>query len=1355
MHTVEVQQLNAAKPFAAIDLCAAAGGFSLGASSSTCSVWAAFEGCPTAAGTYARAFGSRVQREGDATYVQQRAAGARRLIDSEGGDPWRFGHPVFVQDITEFAVMLEWVHYIEGRIGRRINVVLCSPPCQPFSTSGGKSRINNARKDIAMACVAIAVAIRARIFCLENVRLFAGSPQGKAVIRRLEAAGYAVRAQLVNAHKLGVPQRRQRILLVAVRAERVSRRRLQQVLDAAVDDSRNEMRQRADTTVRDVFGRFDFYHLRIWEPSVPRPPSRMPARVHSADEPAWTLLSGCCVLPPRRYVARAADAAPLRLATVLQPCEIGMLQGFPRSWPWPHTSIYCDCQFCFTSIRPAVGQEIGNAIPPAMGAWCMRMASAAVAFDPLQIAVRAKVHDCNYDGPSCIGSNDGNMGLRATAPSWPSEPPAQVRGTRERHVHFGTVEIIRLQRTLLIDTNGRPKLGLSWTEAAPKEIRSIDPFEAERAATAIRRACGAPTRRARPGKPKRVPLAMRLQLVSDDPSCIGVNNGDAGVCAPSPPALAPPADGNVAWAAQRPECDFERPFCSPSAVDMAFYSPDINYSGGALPDIDDNNAECSPRQTRGGVKSLRTCACRLRRAALLPQKCCRGCVCVSDIDITEPDPFLPQSAEGPVTHASEIRRATRAAQYHEFAYTSVRQDHSRHDLRKHVFEPLQDDRPFAGSPADMVAAYVQPPYEWRSHLPTASSPTARRWRRWLELHRATCGACRRHAAAMLFAILSQFVNGDVDDQDYVPWLRRLREQSARPSPFCYFGFLLDAIKHGFEPLMSGEPPPTNRRNHKPVYDLFASTVQHLDKVEKIGAFSGGVWSKPRFSSPLLTVVREKHMLKAQRLGTVPKGRVAINLKGSKFNEYCVPWPFKYQTCDDVVRMLDPDGKPEHYGKTDLSNHFLMFAAGLILQSFLWFADPRRDPSWHGSGAPSAYWEQYFASAPRRAKWRRYVRIPFGLKVAPAFASAISGEMCRMLRRFGLPKVAMMIDDLFLVGDSADGCKRRMDAAEDLFTFLGFTTNDKREGPCSSAEGLEFVGALIRGEEATIDPERVSASVAFLSAFERAGTCEFEEMRRQMGKLSWYSLLICGGAPHLRALWDAMNAGIDTGTVVCSDDARANIRWWRDASRNGYCGSRLWRGGVPARVRRVKSDGAGSGRWAVFANVNGVIMMSFGQLRGSDLAAQCQVPFFELAAVAEACIEWGSTWSGCFVVFAVDSWPISNCINRMTSPDADLIRLLLIIDEQRRRFRFNVFSVHCTRSRNRLADAGTRCPIDGAPQALRPFLAEEGVLPDDVAASPQRSLTVTPLLNEWRFSVRLGLPDPSRWSSPPCDTTTAR
>ena len=49
---------------------------------------------------------------------------------------------------------------------------------------------------------------------------------------------------------------------------------------------------------------------------------------------------------------------------------------------------------------------------------------------------------------------------------------------------------------------------------------------------------------------------------------------------------------------------------------------------------------------------------------------------------------------------------------------------------------------------------------------------------------------------------------------------------------------------------------------------------------------------------------------------------------------------------------------------------------------------------------------------------------------------------------------------------------------------------KREGPCSSAEGLEFVGALIRGEEATIDPERVSASVAFLSAFERAGTCEF-------------------------------------------------------------------------------------------------------------------------------------------------------------------------------------------------------------------------------------------------------------------------
>ena len=43
------------------------------------------------------------------------------------------------------------------------------------------------------------------------------------------------------------------------------------------------------------------------------------------------------------------------------------------------------------------------------------------------------------------------------------------------------------------------------------------------------------------------------------------------------------------------------------------------------------------------------------------------------------------------------------------------------------------------------------------------------------------------------------------------------------------------------------PAPSNKRNHPPVYDDFAATVKHLDKVEALGAFDDGIWRKPNAS----------------------------------------------------------------------------------------------------------------------------------------------------------------------------------------------------------------------------------------------------------------------------------------------------------------------------------------------------------------------------------------------------------------------------------------------------------------------------------------------------------------------------
>lgn len=110
-----------------------------------------------------------------------------------------------------------------------------SPPCQPFSMSGKRER--NWRKDIAHGdgttnrggsedlvtdWVRLIAEMQPRAAVMENVRgLTVGKAKGYllAVLREVEALGYNVRAKLLDAQWLGVPQRRVRVFVIAVRKD--------------------------------------------------------------------------------------------------------------------------------------------------------------------------------------------------------------------------------------------------------------------------------------------------------------------------------------------------------------------------------------------------------------------------------------------------------------------------------------------------------------------------------------------------------------------------------------------------------------------------------------------------------------------------------------------------------------------------------------------------------------------------------------------------------------------------------------------------------------------------------------------------------------------------------------------------------------------------------------------------------------------------------------------------------------------------------------------------------------------------------------------------------------------------------
>jgi DNA (cytosine-5)-methyltransferase 1 len=111
-----------------------------------------------------------------------------------------------------------------------IEVLAGGPPCQPFSKAGrsgirhrvrhGLRDPHDERRDLWRSFVEVAKLARPRAVIMENVPDMALDKEMfifRAVVEELEAAGYSVRQRVVETWRYGVPQFRQRLILVALR----------------------------------------------------------------------------------------------------------------------------------------------------------------------------------------------------------------------------------------------------------------------------------------------------------------------------------------------------------------------------------------------------------------------------------------------------------------------------------------------------------------------------------------------------------------------------------------------------------------------------------------------------------------------------------------------------------------------------------------------------------------------------------------------------------------------------------------------------------------------------------------------------------------------------------------------------------------------------------------------------------------------------------------------------------------------------------------------------------------------------------------------------------------------------------
>jgi len=295
-------------------------------------------------------------------------------LDPTSAATYRANHPsthVVVRDIR--SITGPWLLREVGLERGELDLLTGCPPCQGFSslrTRRRATRSGDPRNDLVQEVLRLIRSIRPRAVVLENVPGLAQNPRFSLLRSGLTRSGYSHDFTVVDATRYGVPQRRKRLVLLALRGQRpvpvdwaaptgIVFRTVRDTIaqlppaggsgdplhDAPERRSRNVL-ARIQATPKDGGSRRDV-------------PEEFALDCHLAsdgysdvygrmawDSPSPTITSGCHNPSKGRFLHPQEDRAiTLR--------EAALLQTFPPSY-----------QFDLSRGKEHVARQIGNAFPP-------------------------------------------------------------------------------------------------------------------------------------------------------------------------------------------------------------------------------------------------------------------------------------------------------------------------------------------------------------------------------------------------------------------------------------------------------------------------------------------------------------------------------------------------------------------------------------------------------------------------------------------------------------------------------------------------------------------------------------------------------------------------------------------------------------------------------------------------------------------------------------------------------------------------------------------------------------------------------------------------------------------------------